>query len=143
MKIFCLFLLTAATALAQSNSRFSIARSVIAGGGATSTASTRFQLGGTVAQPLAATPASARFSIQGGFWIWPAPILFAPAKVGNNFIFSFATEPGKTYSVQYMDSLASRAWQSLPDVIGDGSVKTVTNTASTVSQKFFRLGELK
>ena len=143
MKILCLLLLATATAFAQSSSRFSITRSVIAGGGATGTTNSRFQLGGTVAQPLAAVPAGPRFSIQGGFWIWPAPILFAPAKVGTDFVFSFQTERGKNYAVQYVDSRCNPNWQSLPGIAGDGTVKTVTNTTSTVSQGFFRIGEFK
>ena len=143
MKMLCLLLLASTTALAQNSGRFSITRSVMAGGGTTLCTGSRFQMGGTVAQPFAAVPASARFSIQGGFWIWPAPVIFAPAKVGNDFVFSFQTEPGKNYSVQYVDSLSARNWQSLSDIAGDGAVKTVTNTTPTVSQRFFRVGELK
>jgi hypothetical protein len=129
------------TALAQSSSRFTITRNVIAGGGTTFSSSARFQLGSTIAQPLAAVPSSTRFSIQGGFWIWPAPIIFAPTKVGNNFILSFQTEPGKTYTVQYVDSLAALNWQNLPSVAGDGTTKTVTNSAPNVAQRFYRLLE--
>src|SRR5258705_11030399 len=81
---------------AQSSGRFTITRSVVAGGGATFSSSSRFQLGSTIAQPLAAVPSSSRFSIQGGFWIWPAPGIFAPTKVGDNFSLSLQTEPGKT-----------------------------------------------
>lgn len=126
---------------AQSSSRFSITRSVVASGGSTFSTSSRFQLGSTIAQPLAAVPSSSRFSIQGGFWIWPAPIIFAPAKVGNSFVFSFQTESGKTYSVQYVDSLSALNWQNLPNLAGDGSVKTVTNSAPGVAQRFYRLIE--
>jgi len=128
-------------AFAQSSSRFTITRSVIAGGGTTFSTSSRFQLGSTIAQPLAAVPASTRFSIQGGFWIWPSPILFAPTKVGNNFIVSIQTEPGKTYTVQYVNSLSALNWQSLPSITGDGTVQTVTNSAPNVTQQFYRLIE--
>jgi hypothetical protein len=129
------------TSLAQSSSRFTITRGVIAGGGTTFSSSARFQLGSTIAQPLAAVPSSSRFSIQGGFWIWPAPIIFAPAKVGNNFLLSIQTEPGKTYTVQYVDSLSALNWQNLPSITGDGTVKTVTNSAPNVTQRFYRLNE--
>src|SRR5690349_14606343 len=94
------------TVFAQSGNRFAITRGVIAGGGTTFSISPRFQLGSTVAQPLAAVPVGSRFSIQGGFWIWPAPTFFAPAKTGDNFIVSFQTNPGNTYTVQYTDSLS-------------------------------------
>ena len=128
------------TAFAQSSPRFAITRSVVAGGGVTST-SGRFQLSGTIAQPLAAVPSSARFSIQGGFWITPAPVIFAPTKTGNNFILSFQTEPGKNYTAQYVDSLSALNWQSLPSISGDGTVKTVTNSAPGIPQRFYRLIE--
>ena len=147
MKIFFLFLILflivsiSATAFAQSSSRFTITRSVIAGGGTTPSTSSRFQLNSTIAQPLAAVPSSARFSIQGGFWITPSPVIFAPAKVGTNFMVSIQTELGKTYTVQYVDSLATLNWQNLPSIGGDGTVKTVTNSAPNVTQRFYRLIE--
>ncbi len=103
--------------------------------------SARFQLGSTIAQSLAAVPSSARFSIQGGFWIWPSPIIFAPKKIGNNFMLSIQTELGKTYLVQYVDSISALNWQNLPSISGDGTVKTVTNSAPDINQRFYRLVE--
>ena len=129
------------SAVAQTSSRFTITRSVFAGGGTTFSTSSRFQLGSTIAQPLAAVPSSTRFSIQGGFWIWPAPGIFAPTKVGNNFLLSFQTEPGKIYTPQYVDSLTTLNWQSLTPISGDGTAKTVTNSAPGVAQRFYRLIE--
>ncbi len=141
MKSIILLLLVSGTAFAQSSARFNIIRSVVAGGGTTFSTSSRFQLGSTIAQPLAAVPSSSRFSIQGGFWIWPAPIIFAPTKTGNDFLLSFQTELGKTYKVSYSDSLSSPNWQNLPDINGDGTVKTVTNSAPGVTQRFYQLIE--
>ena len=129
------------TACAQSSSRFEITRSVVAGGGTTFSGSAHFQLGSTIAQPLAAVLSSARYSIQGGFWIWPSPIIFAPKKTGDNFMFSIQTDPGKTYLVQYVDSISALNWQNLPVISGDGTVKTVTNSAPNISQRFYRLVE--
>jgi len=128
-------------ASAQSSARFAIARGVIAGGGATSSSSARFQLASTIAQPLAAVPAGARFSIQGGFWIWPTPAFFAPGKTGDNFIVSFQTNPGNTYTVQYTDTLTPPNWQSLPSVAGNGAVEIVTNSAPGIAHRFYRLIE--
>jgi len=139
MKILFLLLLISSTAFAQSSARFTITRSVIAGGGTTFSSSARFRLGSSIGQPLAAVPVSARFSIQGGFWIWPAPIIFAPTKVGNNFIVSIQTELGKTYIVQYTDTLAPPSWQNLPGVAGNGGVELVTNSAPGVPQRYYRL----
>jgi hypothetical protein len=140
--IFLLLLVSCSvTSLAQSSSRFTITRGVIAGGGTTFSSSARFQLGSTIAQPLAAVPSSSRFSIQGGFWIWPSPTIFAPTKVGNNFLLSFQTEPGKTYTVQYTDTLAPPNWQNLPGIAGNGAVESVTNSAPNVAQRYYRLIE--
>jgi hypothetical protein len=142
MKILLLMLIClSGTAFAQSSSRFTITRSVIAGGGTTFSSSDRFQLDSTIAQPLAAVPASARFSIQGGFWIWPSPTFFAPARTGDSFIVSFQTNPGNTYTVQYTDTLNPQNWQSLPSVAGNGAVETVTNSAPGIAQRFYRLIE--
>ena len=141
MKNLLLLMLVFASGMtfAQSSARFTITRSVVAGGGATTSISSRFQLASTVGQPLAAVPSSTRFSIKGGFWIWPAPTIFAPVKTGNNFMLSFQTEPGETYTVQYVDSLSTLNWQNLPSVAGDSTVKTVTNSAPGVTQRFYRL----
>ena len=143
MRILFLLLIVSfsGTAIAQSSSRFTITRNVVASGGTTFSTRGRFQLGSTIAQPLAAVPSSSRFSIQGGFWIWPAPIIFAPAKVGNNFLLSFQTEPGKTYVPRYVDSLTTQNWQSLIPIGGDGAVKIITNAAPGVTQRFYRLIE--
>ena len=125
------------TAFGQSSERFTIMRGVIAGGGTTFSSSARFQLGSTIAQPLAAVPSSARFSIQGGFWIGPAPVFFAPQKVGTNFVVSIQSELGKTYTMQYQTALGS-SWQDLATVTGNGSVITVTNAALGAAG-FYRL----
>jgi hypothetical protein len=140
MKILFLLLLASSTAFAQSSARFSITRTVVAGGG-TTFSSSRFQLASTIAQPLAAVPSSARFSIQGGFWIQPAPIFFAPTAVNGNFLVSIQSELGETYTVSYANSLSSSSWQTLTNITGNGSVITVTNSAPGATSRFYRLIE--
>ena len=135
-----LFVTVSIPTFAQSSARYTVTRDVIADGGTTFSTSSRFQLASTIAQPLAAVPSSTRFSIQGGFWIWPAPILFAPTKAGTNFLVSIQSEPGKTYVVQYLNALGS-SWQDLITVAGNGSVITVTNAALGVTKRFYRLVE--
>ena len=139
MKILCLLLLVSGTAFAQSSSRFAITRSVMAGGGATTNSSARFQLAGTVGQPLAAVPANTEFSIQGGFFIRPAPIFFAPTSVNGNFLVSIQTELGGNYTVSYANSLMNPNWQTLTNFTGNGLVMTVTNSALGVASRFYRL----
>src|SRR5580692_5225707 len=132
-------ILISANTFAQSSARFVITRGAIAGGGTTFSSSARFQLGSTIAQPLAAVPSSARFSIQGGFWIQPAPIFFAPKAQNGNFMVSIQSELGQAYTVSYANSLSSTSWQTLTNIAGNGSVITVTNSASGVTQRFYRL----
>jgi len=141
MKSLSLFLLISlsSTAFAQSSARFDITRSVVAGGGTTFSSSARFQLASTIAQPLAAVPSSTRFSIQGGFWIQPAPIFFAPTAVNGNFMVSIQSELGENYTVSYANSLSGPSWQTLTNITGNGSVITVTNSAPGVTQRFYRL----
>ena len=143
MKILCSTLLLASLcgpALGQSSARFAITRGVMACGGATSSASARFRLASTVGQPLAAEPGSARYSLQGGFWIVPSPVLFGPEIFGGNFLALIQSELGKTYTLQYADALGS-PWQSLPPVTGNGNIITVTNSAVGVAGRFYRLLE--
>jgi len=139
MKIIFLLLFVSSTAFAQSSARFTITRTIVAGGGATASTSSRFQLASTIAQPLAAVPSSARFSIQGGFWIRPAPIFFAPTAVNGNFMVSIQSELGEAYTVSYANSLSNPSWQTLTNITGNGSVITVTNSAPGVTQRFYRL----
>jgi hypothetical protein len=134
-------LLGSVAALAQSGGQYFITHAITSGGGATFSSSGRFQLGSTIAQPVASAPSSSRFAIQGGFWIYPAPAVLAPGIVGTNFVFSFQAELGKTYTPQYSDSLAAPSWQSLPNIAGDGTVKSVTNSAPGVAQRYYRLLE--
>ena len=133
-----LFVAVSATAFAQSSARFTITRGVIAGGGTTFSSSSRFQLGSTIAQPLAAVPSSPRFLIQGGFWIVPAPILFGATKVGTNFLVSIQSELGQTYTLQFMNALGS-SWQSPSPITGTGGIITVTNAGAGIAQRFYRL----
>jgi hypothetical protein len=141
MKILFLLLIVflSEAVFAQSSARFAITRSVVAGGGTTSSSSARFQLASTIAQPLAAVPSSSRFSIQGGFWIEPAPIFFAPTAMNGNFMVSIQSELGEAYTVSYANSLSSPSWETLTNITGNGSVITVTNSAPGVAQRFYRL----
>ena len=117
-----------------------ITRSVVAGGGTTVSSSNRFQVSSTIGQPAVQPLNGNRFSIRQGFWIWRAPVLLPASKVGTNLVFSLQTEVGKTYAIQYSDSIANPTWQNLLNVTGDGSMQTVTNAFSS-SVRFFRVVE--
>ena len=69
----------------------------------------------------------------------PLPEIFAPALNANLFQFSFDTIPGKTYHVEFTDSLDNPDWQPLQSITGDGSAKNITCPISSPGQRFFRL----
>jgi hypothetical protein len=126
-------------AWAQSGSRFTITRNAVAGGG-TLSSNVTFSLGSTVGEPVpSSSNTNNRFTVRSGFWIRPAPVVFAPHVVGNNFVLSFETEPGELYFAQFADSLDGSAWQSLPTVSGNGAIQSATNSAPGASVRFYRI----
>lgn len=66
------------------------------------------------------------------------PTIVNVRNVGNNVAFSFASAPGHTYNVEYKGSLTVSNWLPLQTILGDGSVKDVTNFLTTTN-RFFRL----
>ena len=117
-----------------------VTRSVVAGGGTTLSSSNRFKLSSTIGQPATGPLEGNRFSIRQGFWIWRAPALLPVSKVGTNLVLSLQTEVGKTYAIQYSDSLTNPTWENLLNVTGDGSMRTLMNPFSA-TVRFFRVVE--
>jgi PKD repeat protein/subtilisin family serine protease len=68
-----------------------------------------------------------------------APVILSPTVNGDNFSFTFETDAGKTYVIEFKDSVDDTGWHTLQSVPGDGSSKTITNSISTVSQRLFRM----
>ncbi len=58
---------------------------------------------------------------------------------GTNFIFSFQTENGGNYTVEYNDILGTTNWQFLKTVTGDGSLMQCLLPMTNLSQRFFRI----
>jgi hypothetical protein len=67
------------------------------------------------------------------------PTISSPVLAGGALTFSFQTTSGKTYLVQYKDSLDDTNWQALQTIPGDGAVKNLTNSISTAAQRYYRL----
>src|SRR5580765_3599077 len=66
------------------------------------------------------------------------PLLTSP-KVGNNqFSFSFGTEVGRTYTVQYTQLLLPANWQTLTNFSGTGGNVTI-NDPATNQQRYYRV----
>ena len=68
-----------------------------------------------------------------------APVIIQPWLSGDNFVLSFSTTTGFNYVVQFKNLLNDPAWQSLQTFPGDGTVKTVSNSVSSASQRLYRL----
>jgi fibronectin-binding autotransporter adhesin len=67
------------------------------------------------------------------------PVITGPTRKGTNSIISFQTTSGLTNVVQFTDSLNPPNWQTLTNILGDGTVRSVTNgTPST--QRYYRVG---
>jgi hypothetical protein len=46
---------------------------------------------------------------------------------------------GKTYILEYTDSLPADSWTPLPGVPGDGTVKILSDPSPKAQQRFYRL----
>ncbi len=68
-------------------------------------------------------------------------ILFNPRKFANRFEVSVLTESGKNYSLQYIDSITSTNWTSLPPVSGDGTIKVLTNSGPSAVSRIYRVSQ--
>jgi len=69
-----------------------------------------------------------------------APVTrLSPLASGNQFSFSFSTESNRTYLVEHTISLSPVYWQTLTNVVGDGSVITVTDLIQAEPQQFYRV----
>jgi PKD repeat protein len=67
------------------------------------------------------------------------PVILSPGFDGTSFSFSFQTVSGKTYIVQYKNSLNDPIWQTLATLPGDGTNKTVSSSTPSSAQVFYRL----
>ncbi len=68
-----------------------------------------------------------------------APTLTGVSYTGGTFQFSFPTQNGCTYLVQYKDTVDAAGWTTLETVPGDGSVKTVSDATATGTSRFYQV----
>ena len=63
------------------------------------------------------------------------------ARIGDDVLFGFATENGKTYRVERCDDLTAGVWATVADnVAGTGSRVLVTDAgAASVPRRFYRV----
>lgn len=55
------------------------------------------------------------------------------------FRLSVPTEQGRTYTLEFSDSLNPAKWRALPAVIGDGTATVLMDPAATNQQRFYRV----
>lgn len=68
-----------------------------------------------------------------------AVTLRSPRMVSDDFVFSFLSQSGVAYSVQFVSSVPSTNWQTLTNLIGSGSEISVTNRFPGGPQRFYRV----
>jgi hypothetical protein len=54
-------------------------------------------------------------------------------------VVTFATAPGKNYTVQFTDSLSPVNWQTVTTTTGNGAIHSVTNNSGSAPRRFYRL----
>jgi hypothetical protein len=57
----------------------------------------------------------------------------------SSFSFSFQSQNGVTYTIQYQTSLEDNDWSTLETRSGDGTVLTVTDPVTTAARRFYRI----
>ena len=62
-----------------------------------------------------------------------------PIWTGTNFVFSSATDAGRTYEADYTDVLGGGTWNLLGTRTGNGSVISVTNKNASATQRLYRV----
>ena len=58
---------------------------------------------------------------------------------GSDFIFSFASQSGHSYEVQFKGALGSGSWAVLTNLTGNGATLTVTNKNPSSAFRFYRV----
>ncbi len=66
--------------------------------------------------------------------------LVNPRLAGGSLTFDFATDAGRAYAVESRDELGpGGSWQTVTNIAGDGSVKSVTRPATAPGTRYFRV----
>ncbi len=82
---------------------------------------------------LDVTDSNGNISSSNGLRLNPAGI------TSSSFGVAVPTVTGKTYILEYTDSLSAAHWIALPPVPGDGTIKTLSDPSPKSQQRFYRL----
>ncbi len=69
----------------------------------------------------------------------PRPLLANPKRSGTTFTVGVPTTSGFTYYLEYRTSVTNSTWTSVSQVSGDGTTKTLSDTAASNPQCFYRV----
>jgi hypothetical protein len=70
----------------------------------------------------------------------PAAVSLLNPEISNGrFQCSFQTQTGVSYTVQFTDSVDTINWQTLTNLIGDGSLTSITDPNSIAAERFYRI----
>jgi len=62
-----------------------------------------------------------------------------PRWQANRFLFSFPSQNGASYTVQFASSLTEKDWQTLTNVVGTGSIMIVVDPGVGPGARFYRV----
>ncbi len=78
----------------------------------------------------------AAISLEGS--VSPTLRILNPHEASGSLAFELSTEAGRTYTVEYADTLPSSNWQTLTTITGDGTTRTVSDPVSFPA-RFYRV----
>jgi T5SS/PEP-CTERM-associated repeat protein len=68
-----------------------------------------------------------------------APVMVNPQYTGTSMSFSFQTQPGPSYVIEFKNALTDEQWSTLETRVGDGSVMMVTDAVAIGTSRFYRI----
>ncbi len=97
--------------------------------------------GSPTAQVVCVDDARAAFGAQDGSVavVGPGVLVSNSAYAKGVFRLSVPTEQGRSYNLEFTDSMTSGKWRALPAVTGDGTVTVLVDPAATNQQRFYRV----
>jgi Regulator of chromosome condensation (RCC1) repeat/Kelch motif len=67
------------------------------------------------------------------------PVIMSAVHSAGQFSVNIQSFTGKSYSLEYKDSLGASTWTALPAVQGNGTLQVLTDANATVAQRFYRV----
>jgi hypothetical protein len=70
----------------------------------------------------------------------PAPLVLSNLiRSGHTFTVSFPTIAGKTYTLQYKNSIKDAAWTPISSLTGNGGTRSLSDSSATPASRFYRV----